>query len=91
LRSGDVNKYKENKHKARSSYKTNAINDESCIALRRNQTDTITHETKTPSLRKTSLKFEDTKVGSEKPLIEEEHTMNRRVKISWVWGSIYHG
>jgi hypothetical protein len=42
-------------------------------------------------LRKTSLKFEDTKEGSEKPLIEEEHTMNRRVKIPWVWGSIYHG
>jgi hypothetical protein len=26
----------------RSSYKTNAIKDESCLALRRNQTNTIT-------------------------------------------------
>ena len=30
-------KDKENKHKTRSSYKTNAIKDESCIALRRNE------------------------------------------------------
>jgi hypothetical protein len=59
IRSGDVNKYKENKHKARSSYKTSACKDESCIALRRNQTDTITHETKTPSIFKLSYSLMD--------------------------------